>query len=359
MTKNNKRKKGYEITPAMRNKSKQQRGGNVEKNKLEENQGAFHVSVKKFLESLAVKNYSSETIENRRNYLKAFLVWLEERDLEQPKEVSKQILEGYQRHLWRLKKKNGKPLSVATQRVHLITLQRFFSWLTKENFIPANPASELELPRREKRLPQPAMTQKEVRHLLSVPDVSDPLGVRDRTMLEVFYSTGIRRSELARLELTDVNHERQTLYVRQGKGKKDRVVPLGLRAMQWIEKYLDNARSKLILNANERTLFLTSYGEGFNPDVISRMVTKFIKQAEIEKIGSCHLLRHSCATHMLEAGADIRLIQQLLGHESLETTSIYTQVSIEHLREVHRKTHPAEAEETQNEPPSEPESSED
>jgi integrase/recombinase XerD len=117
---------------------------------------------------------------------------------------------------------------------------------------------------------------------------------------------------------------------------------VGERALRWLEKYLDEVRPRLLLDANEKALFVTSYGEAFNPDVLSRMVSKFIKKAEVGRGGSCHLLRHCCATHMLEGGADIRFIQQLLGHEKLETTAIYTQVSIEQLKAVHAKTHPAE-----------------
>lgn len=161
-------------------------------------------------------------------------------------------------------------------------------------------------------------------------------------MLELFYSTGLRRSELARLEIHDLNRERQTLQIRQGKGHKDRVVPVGNRVLAWLERYLDEVRPRLLLDVQQRALFLTSYGDPFNPDVLSRMVSKFIKKAEIERPGSCHLMRHTCATHMLEGGADIRFIQQLLGHEKLETTAIYTQVSIEQLKAVHGKTHPAE-----------------
>jgi integrase/recombinase XerD len=161
-------------------------------------------------------------------------------------------------------------------------------------------------------------------------------------MVETLYSTGMRRSELARLDMGDLNQEKHTLYVRKGKGRKDRVVPVGERALQWLARYLDDVRPRLELAVSERALFLTSYGEAFNPDVISRMVTKFIKKAEIGRTGSCHLIRHTCATHMLEGGADIRFIQQLLGHEKLETTAIYTEVSIEQLKAVHARTHPAE-----------------
>ena len=335
-------KKGYGATRHLRNRVQKKRGGKQSAEFPAELEGRIHQHTQNYLESLAVRNFSQETIDGRRGYLSVFLRWLIDRDVEELASITKPLLESYQRHLWRWKKKNGKPLAVSTQRSHLSTLKDFFKWLTKQNYLLANPASELELPRPEKRLPQQALSQQEVKMLLNVPDVSDPLGIRDRAMLEVFYSTGMRRGELANLEITDINYERQTLQIRQGKGHKDRVVPLGNRAMQWLEKYQQQTRMKLLLEVNVKALFLTSYGDKFNPDVLSRMVSKFIKQAEIGKTGSCHLLRHSCATHMLEGGADIRFIQQLLGHEKLETTSIYTHVSIEQLKQVHSQTHPAE-----------------
>lgn len=175
-----------------------------------------------------------------------------------------------------------------------------------------------------------------------MPDIADPLGLRDRAIIETFYSTAIRRSELAKLEVTDLNQERGTLQIRQGKGKKDRVVPIGEQAMAWQVRYLNEVRPKLAINSREPCLFLTSYGEGFNPDVLSRKLSSYIEKANIGRSGSCHLLRHSCATHMHDNGADIRYIQQLLGHEKLETTAIYTEVSIAQLRQIHQQTHPAE-----------------
>jgi integrase/recombinase XerD len=271
------------------------------------------------------------------------VLWARERELRDPRSISKLVLESYQRHLWRYRKNNGRALGVATQRGRLSTLKDYFAWLTRQNTLAANPASELELPRAEKRLPVEALSVEQMRALLNVPDVSDPLGVRDRAMLETLYSTGMRRSELTRLELSHLNRDRETLQIRQGKGRKDRVVPVGERALKWLERYIDEVRPRLELRAGERALFLTSYGEPFNPDVVSRMVSAWMKKAETGRSGSCHLIRHSCATHMLEGGADIRFIQQLLGHEKLETTAIYTEVSIEQLKAVHARTHPAEA----------------
>jgi integrase/recombinase XerD len=150
----------------------------------------------------------------------------------------------------------------------------------------------------------------------------------------------LRRAELCRLELSDLNPERRRLTIRKGKGNKDRVVPVGLRAITWLERYLQEVRPRLCLDTRTQALFLTGYGEAFNPDVVSRMVAGWIKKVTA-RVASCHLLRHTCATHMLEGGADIRYIQQLLGHEKLETTAIYTEVSIKQLQEVHTRCHPS------------------
>ena len=341
-------KKGYDASDGMRGRDPDKRGGNGPGDFPKGERGSLAAEALRYLQTLAVKNYSEGTIEARKDALKVFLYWCHQRDLHQPDEITKPILESYQRHLWRYRKHNGKPLGISTQRARLGTLKDYFKYLTRQNLILANPASELELPRQEKRLPEQALTHQQVRQLFNIPDIRDPLGVRDRAILELFYSSGLRRSELAKLELTDLNQDRQTLQVRKGKGNKDRIAPVGNRALHWLQKYLEEVRPKLALSQDEKALFLTSYGEGFNPDVLSRMVSQFIKKADLGRPGSCHLLRHTCATHMLEGGADIRFIQQLLGHEKLETTSIYTQVSIEQLKAVHAKTHPAET------PPEEP-----
>jgi integrase/recombinase XerD len=291
-----------------------------------------------YLAALRARNYSEDTVWTRDDDLKLFLVWAAERDLTRASEVTRPVLEAYQQWLWRYRKKNGQPLGWGTQRQRLGGLKDWFRWLTRQNVILHNPASELELPRKEKRLPATALTVAQAAQLMMVPDLSDPLGVRDRAMLEVFYSTGVRRSELARLELSALNFARQTLTVRRGQGKKDRVVPLGARAQSWCENYLKEVRPQLLVDPREAALFLTGFGAAFCPDVLSRMVTGWLKKIGCQ--GSCHLLRHTCATHLLEGGADIRYIQQLLGHESLETTAIYTAVSITQLLEVHARCHP-------------------
>ena len=169
----------------------------------------------------------------------------------------------------------------------------------------------------------------------------ETIGLRDRTLPEVFYSTGMRRMELAQLKLYDLDIERGTVMVRQGKGKKDRMIPIGERALAWVGKYLADARPKLVQEPDDGTLFLTNLSAAFTPNRLTQLVRDYVDKAELGKTGACHLFRHTMATLMLENGADIRFIQEMLGHAELSTTQIYTQVSIRKLKEIHTATHPA------------------
>lgn len=334
--------KGIASTRWMRRRTLDARGGNAPQADAWDRSAPDALALWRdsYLEQLAARNYSEGTIEGRRDSIKVFLNWCAERDLSRASQITRPILEAYQRWLWKYRKADGKPLGWSTQRQRVSTLKDWFKWMTKQNVLMHNPASEIELPRMEKRLPGAALTAAQVEALLAVPNVADPLGLRDRAMLELFYSCGLRRTELCRLELPDFNADRRTLHIRRGKGKKDRVVPVGERAVQWIEKYLTQVRPRLCLDTRVAAVFLTGYGGPFNPDVVSRMVSKLMEAAGLSGKGSCHMLRHTCATHMLEGGADIRFIQQLLGHEKLETTAIYTEVNIRHLQDVHARCHP-------------------
>ena len=173
-----------------------------------------------------------------------------------------------------------------------------------------------------------------------MPDVSDPLGIRDRAILETLYGSGLRRRELVNLDLGDVDRVRGVVLVRRGKGGKDRFAPMGAQALAWIERYLAECRPLLEVSASETALFLSGYGGRFTPGALGNWVRRTINEAQIGKAGSCHLFRHACATHLLEGGADLRMIQELLGHARLDTPQIYTAVSIAQLREVHARCHP-------------------
>jgi integrase/recombinase XerD len=300
----------------------------------------LYVWMKRYLESMRVKNYSWRTVENRESYIGFFIVWCEARSIGRPQEVTKPILERYQRHLFHLRKADGKPLSFRSQYARLVPVRAYFKWLTRQNVLLWNPASELELPRIERRLPKHVLTVAEAEQVLDQPDVNDAIGLRDRAVLEVFYSTGIRRTELLNLSIYDIDPERGTLMVRQGKGKKDRMVPIGERAIAWIERYQSDARPGLVMPPDDGTLFLGATGEELSPNRMSQLVRNYVNAAELGKSGSCHLFRHTMATLMLENGADIRYIQEMLGHVELSTTQIYTQVSIRKLKQVHTMTHP-------------------
>lgn len=295
----------------------------------------------RFLEHLRTHAYSERTVENRLTYLSFFIRWADARSLVYPQEVTRPALERYQRHLFHLRKPDGKPLSFRSQRCRLVAIRALFSWLTRQNVLLANPASELELPKMEKRLPRNVLTATEAEQVLAVPDVNDPIGLRDRAVLEVFHSCGLRRNEMCRLRVVEVDFERRTVFIAEGKGRKDRMIPIGERALAWVLKYLDEVRPGLVLGDDDGTLFLTGEGLSITPNRMTQMVRDYVTASGVHKTGSCHVFRHTMATLMLEGGADIRFIQQMLGHASLETTQIYTQVSIRQLMMIHAATHPA------------------
>ena len=293
-----------------------------------------------FMAWMRTTNYSEHTIYGRQIYLDLFIRWATERGIARPADVTQPILERYQHHLMHLVRPNGKTLAIHSQYSRLVPLRAWFRWLSKRKHILYNPAADIDLPRLAQRLPKHVLSVSEVETVLAVPDVNSALGVRDRAMLETFYSTGMRRMELAGLKLGDLDAERGTLIIRQGKGKRDRMLPFGQRAAKWVAKYARQVRPELVVGLDEGVLFLTSAGERFAPGRLSQLVRGYVEASGIGKTGACHLFRHTMATLMLEGGADIRFIQQMLGHARLETTQIYTQVSIRKLKQVHASTHP-------------------
>ncbi len=295
---------------------------------------------RRYLDALAVRNYSPRTIETREAFLRYFITWAFDRALTKPGQIDRPILERYQRHLFYYRKRDGEPLSTRSQHTRIIPLRHWFKWLVREGHLLYNAAADLELPRLEKRLPKAILTAKEAETVIAVPDIGNSAGLRDRAILETFYSTGIRRLELIHLTVHSIDSERGTLMIRQGKGKKDRMIPIGERAMAWVEAYRDRARPELVTGRDEGTLFLSNLGEAFTPNAMTSLVRKHVEKSGVGKKGACHLFRHTMATLMLEGGADIRFIQAMLGHAELSTTEIYTQVSIQKLKAIHTATHP-------------------
>lgn len=290
---------------------------------------------------MGVHGYSTATISNRRRMLGFFIVWLDERGIHRPADVTRPMVERYQRHLFHYRKTDGDPLTFRSQAQRLLAVRAFYKWAAKQRRVLYNPAAELELPKVERRLPRPALSAAEAETVLAVPDISTVVGLRDRAMLEVLYSTGIRRAELAGLHLFDLDADRRTLLIRQGKNKKDRLIPIGARALEWIDRYYATSRPSLAAEPDDGVLFLTVDGTPFSPDRLTQLARDHVETSGVPKTGACHLFRHTMATLMLEGGADIRYVQQMLGHADISTTQIYTQVTIHQLAAIHAATHPA------------------
>ncbi|MBU2511440.1 tyrosine-type recombinase/integrase [bacterium] len=278
-----------------------------------------------------------------------FINWCEERDIKTVTAVSRSILDSYARYLTKaplgLK---GNPLQALSQQSRLIPVRLFFNWLSENRILVYNPAKELKLPKEPGLRIKDVLTVQEVEAMLASCNLKTGLGIRDRAMMEVLYSTGIRKNELIQLKPEDINFEEGIVKVTEGKGDKQRLVPIGERALAWTQKYLDKTREKITFNkVHENKLFLTQNGKSITH--LGEVIEKYKTKAGIKKQGLCHLFRHTMATLMLKNGADIRAIQEILGHAMLKTTQRYTHLCIDHLKEVHTKTHPAKLQRSEGE----------
>ena len=269
-----------------------------------------------------------------------FLAWLEGKALTLP-ELRPADVQRYQSELYALRKPNGHPYAAATIALRLIAVRTFFRFLLRRGFLLFDPSSGIELPRTDKRLPRVILSEAEARRIVTAPRGKKPLRLRDRAILETLYGTGVRVNELIHLKPEDVDTEGRTLRVVMGKGRKDRLLPLTGAASRAVEDYVLEGRPALLGAASLPWLFL---GERCRRKLhraqLGDIVKLWAKKARVEKTVSCHTFRHSVATHLLRAGADIRQIQALLGHSDLATTERYTHVAIQDLRRVIERSHP-------------------
>ena len=297
----------------------------------------------RFIEAATAWNWSRKSLVSYEQNVRCFFDWLAaETDIETLAGVTPDTLASYQMALLSVEKKNGEPLSVGTQSQRITALKSFFRFLAEEGKLLTDPAASLRRPKKRQLLPQPLLTPKEAIRLLDSVKTTTPLGLRDRAILEVFYATGVRNAELRALQLSDFDPVGQTLTVNEGKGRKSRVVPLGSTAAEILTDYVAQARPKLAQQRTVQNLFVTKNGLPLDPKLVITIVRRHLKRAGIDKPIRPHRLRHACATHMLKGGADIRHVQKLLGHASLQTTQIYTRVEISDLKAVHRRFHPRE-----------------
>jgi integrase/recombinase XerD len=300
----------------------------------------LYAAMRRYLEHRAVIGSTQVSVRTMRANIEGFTDWAHERGVTHPSQVSRAVLQRYQRWLHYRRKADGQPLSLVTQRTMVGTLRSWFRWLTREGEIAANPAADLDMPRKIHRVPRAVLSEGEAERVLAMADLSTTIGLRDRALMEVLYATGMRRMEIAGLLCEDIDAERGLVFIRQGKGRKDRLIPLGERALYWVRRYTANARDQLVWNSQHHELFLTVVGNPMSKEQLSNLVAAYVKAAGVGKPGACHLWRHTMATLMLEGGADIRFIQVMLGHSDLSSTQIYTRVALAQLSLVHARTHP-------------------
>jgi len=276
------------------------------------------------------RNASPHTISSYKIDLSQLAAYLEARKLKLP-QVDNVVLRGFLVELYQ------KQLTKTSAARKLAAIRSFFEFCVRRKWVEDNPAKVVATPRLDRHVPR-FLSEDEMVKLLEVPPSDDALGLRDRAILEFFYATGIRVSELVGADLDDISLDEKMVRVR-GKGKKERLVPFGRKAAASLEAYL-SVRPSFPLVLGEPAVFLNYQGTRLTSRSVQRLVTKYFKLAALRTKISPHALRHSFATHLLSRGADLRVIQELLGHESLATTQKYTHVDVKHLLDVYRKAHP-------------------
>ena len=302
---------------------------------------AFEVVLDALAQDLARRRYSDSLVAQVRHAGAPFFAYLRGEGVRDLRAVTDAHVTAYARHLSKVRSARGTPFSISTQRWLLSFIQRLFRFLEERGAILHNPALDLELPS-WRRLPRAVLHQEQARRLVAHPDPHTSRGKKSRAILELLYGTGIRVGECERLDLADVDLGQGVLFIRDGKGKRDRVVPLLGRAADAMDLYLCEARPALVRDPRERALFLTRHGTRLRKKVIQYLVRMNARKAEIPKPLSPHQLRHACATHLLQGGADVRHVQKLLGHASLDTTAIYTHVAPVDLAKAIETAHPRE-----------------
>jgi integrase/recombinase XerD len=296
----------------------------------------------KYRGHLTLLNYSPNTIKGRLFYLNRFFAYLQALGIEEITAVTKETIRDYQTHLYEEINRKGEPNSIVTQNNQLKVVKSFFRFLCENDYLVGDPARDISYAKEPKRLPRSILTSAEMKRLLHAPDTKTALGYRDRAVLEILYSSGIRKEELNHLLLQDVDYNDGFLRINSGKGNKDRVVPIGKIACRYLENYIKAVRPSLIRDPYNNHLFLSLKGNRLSKNMVWEIVKRYTKKAKIKKTISPHTFRHTCATLMLRNKANIRHIQEMLGHASLDSTQVYTSVSITDLKEVHARCHPRE-----------------
>lgn len=276
---------------------------------------------------------SRNTLDSYRRDLRKFAAWLEQQRGLSILQTAHGDIQGYLAHLVTAQK--AKPSSTGR---NISSLKRLFRYLLRQGKIAVDPTLQIDTPKLPRNLPK-SLTEQDVEQLLDAPDTQTPLGLRDRTMFEVLYATGLRVSELVTLRVTQVSMDMGVVRV-MGKGSKERLVPLGEEALDWLRRYLADGRGVLLGKQMTDALFVTARGAGMTRQMFWCLIKKHARTGGLNKPLSPHTLRHAFATHLLNHGADLRVVQMLLGHADISTTQIYTHVARERLKKLHAQHHP-------------------
>lgn len=297
--------------------------------------------VQEFLKTLKVRNLSPTTVKGTAWKLGKFLAYLESREITEVTAITREVIATFQVELYEQINQQGQPNGVHHQNRMLSGVKQFMSYLKEYDFIVYDPAKDIQYAKEPKSLPRGILTPSEARKILHAPDMKCVIGYRDRTILELLYSTGIRKDELITLTLGDVDYTDGFLRV-IGKGNKERVVPLGRIACRYLENYIKSVRPELLRDPYEKTVFLSQRHKPLSKNMVWELTKRHARKAKIPKNVHPHTFRHTCATQMLRNKAHIRAVQELLGHSSLDSTQVYTHVSITDLKEIHKSCHPRE-----------------
>lgn len=297
----------------------------------------------RYRQHLQILNYSPRTITTQATYFNRLGEFMAETHLADVAAFSSQAVTDFQRWLFYQPTAKGGARTVASQNRVLSFIRSLFTFLHVEGLITHNPAASLRLAREPDPLPKNVLTPQEARKIVEAPDTATLEGYRDRTILEVLYATGIRKKEVLALTIDDVNIDDEVAIVRHGKGGKDRVVPLSRQACRHLETYLKSIRPEMLRRFQTRALFVSiRLGYTLGTHSLGTIIEKYARQAGVKRRVTPHLWRHTCATHLLKNNANLRHVQELLGHRSLATTERYLRLTITDLKEAHRKFHPRE-----------------
>ena len=296
----------------------------------------------RYLAYLELRSFAERTRVTRASALRLLFRFFAETKVPDAQAVTAAALRDFQRWHHYEPTNRGAARSVRYQNRVLSTVRSFFRFLQVEGITVHNPAAELEYAKEPQSLPRNILTPQEARRIIEAPDTGTVLGYRDRTILEVLYATGIRKNELMNLTLADARLEEELLRINAGKGGKDRVVPLTAVACSFLETYIKAVRPQLLGKKRSERLFLSLRGRPIARNTLGSVVEKYAARARIKKRVTCHLWRHSCATHLLQNKANLRHVQEILGHRSLATTERYLHLTITELKEAHRRFHPRE-----------------